>query len=203
MVAGMQLIGLTGGIASGKSTIGRRLEELGAVRIDADVLAREAVAPGSPGLAAVRERFGADVLRSDGSLDRAALGSRVFADAGALTALNEIVHPEVHRLFGERVAEIAVRDPDAIVVYEVPLLVEAGRAYDWDHVVAAEAPAEQRVRRMVELRGMSEADARGRIANQAGDEERRAIADTVIDTSGSEAHTIGQTDALWRCLTGE
>lgn len=197
----MELIGLTGGIASGKSTIGRRLEQLGAVRIDADQLARDAVAPGSSGLARVVERFGADLLREDGTLDRAGLGSIVFDDAEALAALNGIVHPEVRRLFDARVAEARERDPDAIVVYEVPLLVEAARDQGWDLVVVAEAPAEQRVARMIELRGMGEADARSRIGHQASDAERRAIADVVIDTSGSEAETVAQVDELWRRIT--
>lgn len=197
----MKLIGLTGGIASGKSTIGRRLEQLGAVRVDADELARDAVAPGSPGLARVLRRFGEDLQRADGTLDRAALGAIVFGDAEALAALNDIVHPEVRRLFEARAEEARERDPDAVVVYEVPLLVEAARDQGWDLVVVAEAPAEQRVERMVELRGMSEGDARSRIGNQASDAERRAVADVVIDTSGARADTLEQVDALWRWIT--
>ncbi|RGE22494.1 dephospho-CoA kinase [Leucobacter sp. wl10] len=197
----MKLIGLSGGIASGKSTIGRRLEQLGAVLIDADELAREAVAPGSPGLGGVVDRFGAGVLRGDGSLDRSALGAIVFGDEAALAALNAVVHPEVRRLFAARVAEARDRDPEAIVVYDVPLLVEAARDQAWDLVVIAEAPAEQRIARMVELRGMSETDARNRIARQASDAERRAVADVVIDTSGSKARTLSQVDELWRRIT--
>ena len=199
----MTLIGLTGGIAAGKSTIGRRLAELGAIRIDADQLARDAVAVGSPGLARVAKAFGADrVIRSDGSLDRAALGAIVFADAEALARLNGIVHPEVQRLFAEAQAAARAADPDAVVVYEIPLLVEAARELPFDLVVVAEAPREVRVARMVELRGMSEADARGRIANQASDAERRAVADVVIDTAGTEAETLEQVDALWDRLRG-
>ncbi len=199
----MTLIGLTGGIAAGKSTIGRRLAELGAIRIDADQLARDAVAVASPGLARVAEAFGADrVIRSDGSLDRAALGAIVFADAEALARLNGIVHPEVQRLFAEAQAAALAADPDAVVVYEIPLLVEAARELPFDLVVVAEAPSEVRVARMVELRGMSEADARGRIANQASDAERRAVADVVIDTAGTEAETLAQVDALWDRLRG-
>ncbi|WP_449281442.1 dephospho-CoA kinase [Leucobacter sp.] len=197
----MKLIGLTGGIASGKSTIGRRLEQLGAVRVDADELAREAVAPGSPGLARVLDRFGRGLRRADGTLDRAALGAIVFGDAEALAALNGIVHPEVRRLFDARAEAARERDPGAVVVYEVPLLVEAARDQGWDLVVTAEAPAEQRVERMVELRGMSESDARSRIGNQASDAERRAVADVVIDTSGTRAETLAQVDALWRRIT--
>lgn len=193
----MTLIGLTGGIASGKSTIGARLAELGAVRIDADQLARDAVAPGSPGLARVSERFGEAVLQADGSLDRAALGAQVFSDAAKLADLNAIVHPEVRRLADERISAARAEDPDAVIVYEIPLLVEADRGGDWDLIVVADAPVEQRVARMVSLRGMTEADARRRVANQASDAERRAVADVVIDTSGSEAETLAQVDALW------
>lgn len=197
----MKLIGLTGGIASGKSTIGRRLEQLGAVRIDADELAREAVAPGSPGLARVLDRFGDGLRREDGTLDRAALGAVVFGDPEALAALNAIVHPEVQRLFAARARVAQEQDPDVVVVYEVPLLVEATRDQGWDLVVVAETPAEQRIERMVELRGMSEADARNRIGNQASDADRRAVADVIIDTSGTRAETLEQVEALWRRLT--
>ena len=198
----MQLIGLTGGIASGKSTIGARLAELGAVRIDADQLARDAVAPYTPGYAAIVERFGCAILRDDDAeIDRAALGAVVFREPEALSDLNAIVHPEVHRLFREALAVARAADPEAIVVYEIPLLVESGRAEDFDQIVVADAPQEARVCRMVEERGMSEGDARARIANQAGDAERRALADVIIDTSGSLAETLRQTDELWRRLT--
>ncbi len=197
----MRLIGLTGGIAAGKSTIGRRLAQHGAIRIDADDLARDAVAPGSPGLARVVQRFGSGVLRADATLDRAALGARVFGDAAALGELNAIVHPEVRRLFRERVERARAEDPDAIVVYEVPLLVEtAARDEPWDHIVVAEADADTRIARMMSLRGMSEDAARQRISQQASDEERRAVADAVIDTSGTEAETLEQADRLWRQL---
>ncbi|KAM9865007.1 Dephospho-CoA kinase [Leucobacter aridicollis] len=199
----MQLIALTGGIAAGKSTVGRRLAELGALRIDADQLARDAVAPGSPGLAQVVARFGDGLLAADGSLNRAALGERVFADPDELAALNAIVHPEVRRLADEAIQAAIRTAPDAVVVYEIPLLVESGAkpgegGLDWDTVVVADAPVETRVARMVELRGMTEAEARSRIANQASDEDRRAIADVLIDTSGTEQETLEQVDALWR-----
>lgn len=195
----MTVIALTGGIASGKSTIGRRLAELGAVRIDADQLAREAVAPGSPGLARVAERFGPGVIGASGELDRAALGAIVFGDAAALAELNAIVHPEVRRIAAEQIAAAEAADPDAVVVYEIPLLVETGAAHDsgWDLVLVADAPAEQRISRLIELRGMDDAAARARISHQAGDAERLAVADRVIDTSRSEAETIAQVDALW------
>lgn len=197
----MTLIGLTGGIASGKSMIGARLAERGATRIDADQLARDAVDAGSPGLARIRDRFGATVLNEDGSLDRAALGALVFSDPAALAELNGIVHPEVRRLAAEHIARARAADSDAVIVYEIPLLVETGRDDEWDLIVVADAPVEQRVARMLELRGMSEEDARRRIANQASDEERRAIADVIIDTSGTEDHTLAQIDELWEELT--
>ena len=197
----MQTIVLTGGIASGKSTIGRRLEALGATRIDADQLAREAVEPGSPGLAGVVARFGEGILLPDGTLDRAALGAIVFADPAALAELNGIVHPEIARLYEARLAAVRAAKPDGIVVYEVPLLVEGGKTEGWDLIVVADAPAETRVARMVTLRGMDEGEARRRIANQASDEERLAVADVVIDTSGTEAETLEQVDRLWERLT--
>ncbi|UTX54445.1 dephospho-CoA kinase [Leucobacter aridicollis] len=199
----MQLIALTGGIAAGKSTVGGRLAELGAIRIDADQLARDAVAPGSPGLAKVVSRFGVSLLEEDGSLNRAALGERVFASPEELQALNAIVHPEVRRLADEAIQAAARSRPDAVIVYEIPLLVESGvmpseGGLDWDMIVVAEAPVETRVARLVELRGMTEAEARNRIANQASDAARREIADVVIDTSGTKGETIEQVDALWR-----
>ncbi|MGJ0204338.1 dephospho-CoA kinase [Leucobacter sp. gxy201] len=197
----MQLIALTGGIAAGKSTIGDRFAQLGAVRIDADRLSRDAVAPATPGLARVIERFGPEVIATGGELDRAKLGGIVFGDASALADLNAIVHPEVQRLLDERLAEVERCDPDVIVVYEIPLLAETGKTRDYDLVVVADAPEEQRVQRMIELRGMTESEARGRIANQAGDEARRRLADVVIDTSRTRADTIAQVDALWARLT--
>lgn len=197
----MKLIALTGGIASGKSTVGRRLESLGAIRIDADQLAREAVTPGSAGLEDVRRRFGTSVLTDEGSLDRAALGALVFEDPDALGALNDIVHPRVRELADARIATIRREHPDAIVVYEIPLLVESEVSLAWDLVVVTEAPTQMRIERLTQLRGMTAADARHRIERQAGDDERRAIADIVIDTSGSEAETLAQADALWHRLT--
>lgn len=202
----MQLIALTGGIASGKSTVGRRLEELGAVRIDADQLARDAVALGSSGLSQIRDRFGDAVLAGGGTLNREALGQVVFADKKALADLNAIVHPEVRRLARERIAEAERADDQAIVVYEIPLFVESGAGgpdaeFEWDLVVIADAPVEQRITRMMELRGMSEEDARGRVSHQASDAERREIADAIIDTSGTLAHTLEQVAALWDRLS--
>jgi dephospho-CoA kinase len=191
------LIGLTGGIASGKSTVARRLAESGAVVVDADQLAREAVAPGSPGLRAVASAFGPGVLAADGSLDRPALGAIVFADADARERLNGIVHPEVGRLSRARFAAAVAADPHAVVVYDVPLLAESRGAREFDRIVVVHAPAEERVRRMVEFRGMAEDEARRRVAAQASDEERLALADEVIDASGTLESTLEQADALW------
>lgn len=199
----MDVIGLTGGIAAGKSAIAARLAALGAIVIDADVLAREAVSPGSPGLAAIRERFGDDVLGPDGGLDRPALGARVFSDPEARVALNAIVHPEVRRLYREQLAPIEQDDPQAIVVYDVPLLIESRSADEFTTIVVAHAPAEQRVERLVTLRGMDRAAAQDRVAAQASDAERLAAADVVIDTSGTIAHTLEQVDALWERLVAE
>lgn len=196
----MQLIALTGGIASGKSTVAARLVEHGAVLVDADQLAREAVAPGSAGLKQIAERFGPDVVTASGELDRAALGAIVFADPESLADLNAITHPIVREL-----GEVAIRaageaDHDAVVVYDVPLLAETDASFDWDLVVVTEAPTALRVSRMTQLRGMSEEDARRRIANQASDRERRSLADVLIDTGGSLQATIDQADQLWRQL---
>ncbi len=199
----MDVIALTGGIAAGKSTVAARLAEHGAIVIDADQLAREAVAPGSPGLAAVVERFGAAVLTDDGALDRAALGSIIFGDATERAALNAIVHPEVRRLYRAHVDRIAEADPDAIVIYDVPLLVEARAADEFALVVVAHAPAEVRVDRLVDLRGLDRASALARVQAQASDAERLALADVVIDTSGTLESTIEQVDALWRRLVAD
>lgn len=194
----MYLIGLTGGIASGKSTIARRLAERGAIVVDADVLAREAVEPGEPALAAIRAEFGDRVLAADGSLDRSALGAIVFSNEDALVALNSIVHPAVRRLSAQRIADAAADNPSAVVVYDVPLLVESALENPFDQIVVAHASAETRVQRLVSLRGLSVEDARRRVAAQASDAERLAVADTVIDTDGSMAHTVEQVDRLWR-----
>lgn len=196
----MKLVALSGGIAAGKSTIAKRLRELGAHHIDADLLAREAVAPGSEGLRHIREHFGPGVISKDGTLDRAQLGARVFANTTELEALNAIVHPEVRKLATARIDEIRAQDDDAIVIYDVPLLVEAGVNLPWDLVVIAEAPAPERLRRLIEIRGMSEVEAQRRIAHQADDSARRAVADVVIDTSSSVEETLRQTDALWKNL---
>jgi dephospho-CoA kinase len=196
----MPLVALTGGIASGKSTIARRLAEHGAVVIDADQLVREVQAPGSPVLDAIADAFGDDMLRPDGSLDRAALGTRVFGDEAAIRRLNAIVHPAVRAESARRFAEAFAADPAAVVVYDVPLLVEARAEDPWELVVVAHAPADVRAALLVELRGLSEAEAAARIASQAPDEARLRIADVVIDTAGTLDDTLRQTDELWNRL---
>ncbi len=196
----MRILGLTGGIAAGKSVVARRLKELGAVHVDADAIAREVVEPGTPGLDAIRRRFGAGVIAPDGTLDRAALGAIVFSDADARSDLNRITHPAVWRRSRELFAEAAEADPDAIVVYDVPLLAEGTRRDEFDRIVVVHAPREERLRRLVELRGMTAEEATRRIEAQASDEERLAIADEVLDTGGTLDETLRQVDDLWTRL---
>jgi dephospho-CoA kinase len=197
----VQLIGLTGGIASGKSTVARRLAERGAVAVDADQIAREVVEPGTPALAEIAATFGDGVLNADGSLNRAALGAIVFSDESSRLRLNAITHPAVLRRSTERFEEARRANPDAIIVYDVPLLVETANAYPFDLIVVAHADAETRIRRLVELRGMAADEATRRIRSQASDEERLAVADVVIDTDGTLEHTLAQADSLWERLT--
>ncbi|MCL2455262.1 MAG: dephospho-CoA kinase [Micrococcales bacterium] len=199
----MQRIGLTGGIAAGKSVASRRLAELGAVVIDADELARAAVAPGTVGYDAVLEEFGPDVLAADGTLDREALGQVVFSDDAARARLEAIVHPEVRRIGAEREAAAAVRDPQAVVVHSVPLLVETGQADRFELLVLVNAPADLRVERLVRLRGMSQEQAQTRVAIQASDDERLAAADVILDGTGSDHDLIAQVDDLWTRLLAE
>lgn len=199
----MQRIGLTGGIAAGKSVAAMRFAELGAVVVDSDVLAREALAPGSAGLDAVVEEFGAEVLDEQGALDRAALGRRVFADDEARRRLEAIVHPVVRRLSAEREAAAAATDPAAVVVHDIPLLVETGQADTFHVVVVVHAPALLRVERLVRLRGMDREDAEARVGAQADDETRLAAADVVLDGTGSEADLRTQVDDLWARLSVE
>ena len=199
----MRVFGLTGGIASGKSLVADRLSQLGAVIVDADLLARAAVESGSVGLAAIEAEFGPGVLTATGDLDRAALGALIFADSSARDRLNAIVHPEVRRLGELQIAAAAADEPDAIVIYDIPLLVEAGpaRRAPFDGVIVVTADVRERVRRMVDDRGMTEQDALARIAAQATDDERLAIATHHIDNAGSPAHTLNQIDRLWRELS--
>ncbi|MDQ4212998.1 dephospho-CoA kinase [Microbacterium capsulatum] len=196
----MPLIALTGGIASGKSTIAARLVEHGAVVIDADRIVRDVQLPGSPVLTRIAEEFGDEMILPDGALDRARLGGRVFGDPDALARLNGIVHPAVKAESQRRFREALAADPAQVVVYDVPLLLEARVDDPWDLIVVADAPAGLREDRLVQNRGMAREDARARIASQAPDEKRRAIADVLIDTSGEMAETIRQTDELWARL---
>lgn len=192
------LIALTGGIASGKSTVSARLAERGGVIVDADAIVREVQAPGSPVLDAIAREFGADVVRDDGSLDRGALGSRVFGDPAAVARLNAIVHPAVGAESAARFARAFAEDPEAVVFYDVPLLVEARAGDPWELIVVVHAPAAVRRQRLVDLRGMSEADADARLSAQVADDVRLAIADVVIDTNGTIEETYRQVDQLWR-----
>jgi dephospho-CoA kinase len=194
------LIALTGGIAAGKSTVAERLAELGAVIVDADQVVRDVQGPGSPVLQRIVAEFGDGILSADGSLNRAALGSLVFGHPDRLAALNAIVHPAVREESARRFGQAFSADADAVVVYDVPLLVEARVDDPWELIVVAHAPAEVRERRLRELRGMSAQEAASRIASQVPDEARLGIADVVIDTAGTLAQTRDQVDVLWEAL---
>lgn len=195
----MRLIGLTGNIASGKSTVARLLAERGAVIVDADVLAREAVEPGTPALEAITERWGAEVIASDGTLDRDALRQVVFAERGQLEALNGIVHPEVERLRDERVA--AAREQGAeIVVCDIPLLFERHLAEQFEAIVLVDAPRPMRLERLVRDRGLNEAEAMNMIAAQMPAELKRARADFVIDNTGTFEMLEARVDEVWQAL---
>ena len=175
-------IGLTGGVGSGKSTVADLLRDRGAVVIDSDVLAREVVEPGTPGLAAVVEAFGDGVLAEDGSLDRAELGRRVFVDEGFRRRLQDILHP----LIRARSAEIAAEAPaGALVVHDIPLLVETGQADRFETVLVVDVPVETQVERLVRDRGWSREDAEARVRAQAGRDERLAVATHVLDNTGT------------------
>ncbi|WP_330350121.1 dephospho-CoA kinase [Streptomyces sp. NBC_00582] len=194
----MLKVGLTGGIGAGKSEVSRLLVERGAVLIDADRIAREVVAPGTPGLAAVVDAFGEEVLTADGALDRPRLGSIVFADPEKLAALNAIVHP----LVGARSRELESAAPeDAVVVHDVPLLTENGLAPLYDLVIVVDAAPETQLDRLVRLRGMTEQDARARMAAQATREQRRAIADVLIDNDVPLAELERRVKDVWAELT--
>ena len=194
----MITVGLTGGIGSGKSEVARLLAEHGAVVVDADALAREAVAPGTPGLEAVVAEFGPGVLAADGSLDRPALGRLVFADGAKRAALEAIVHPYVGRRSRELMAAAA---DDAVVVYDVPLLVEKSLQDGYDVVVVVDATDETRLTRLMAGRGMAEDDARARMTAQATREQRLAVADHVVPNDGDLDGLRQQVAALWAALT--
>jgi dephospho-CoA kinase len=189
-------VGLTGGVGSGKSTVAKLLAGHGAVVIDADAIAREVVEPGTPGFDAVVEAFGADIVGPDGRLDRPALAAIVFGDEQRRVQLNAIVHP----LVGQRTIEVAqAAAPDAVVVYDIPLLVENDMAGGFDFVIVVAADVATRLARL-EARGMAEADARERMAAQASDEQRRAVADAVIENDGSLDDLGAAVDAVWERL---
>ena len=185
------LIGLTGGIGSGKSTVAKRLVELGATEIDADLLAREVVAPGTEGLEAVAGRFGEDLVNADGSLDRALLAQRAFSSEESRKALEAILHPLIQRLSRERISQAT-----GLVVYTIPLLVETDSTLPFDKIVTVSAPEDVRVERLVQSRGMTEAEAKARIAAQASDMQREAIADFVINADCTMEELFAQVDRI-------
>jgi dephospho-CoA kinase len=192
-------VGLTGGVASGKSTVSAMLADLGAVVVDADLLARDVVARGTDGLAEVVAEFGDSVLTADGELDRPAVGALVFADEGKRRRLEAIIHPRVRA----RGAELEAAAPEgAVVVHDIPLLVETGQAGSFDAVVVVDVPREVQVDRLVRLRGMSPEDAEARVAAQATREERLAAATHVVDNTGSRDDLRERVSALHRELGG-
>lgn len=191
-------VGLTGGVGSGKSTVADMLRELGAVVIDADELAREVVAPGTSGLAAVTEEFGASVLTPQGALDREALGALVFADPDARRRLEAIVHPRVRR----RAAELeAAAGPGAVVVHDIPLLVETGQAADFEAVLVVDVPVETQVTRTMAERGWSREEAEARVAAQATREQRNAAATHLIDNTGTREDLRDRVAQVFAALT--
>src|SRR5689334_12955301 len=187
------MVGLTGGIGSGKSSVAQLLAQKGAVVVDADAIAREVVEPGMPALAALVERFGADILRTDGSLDRPALAKKAFVDEESRKALEAITWPAIGEEFFRRISEAP---EGSIIVHDVPLLVEGTRGYDYGAVIVVEAPVEVRLAR-VEARGVARADAEARLAAQATEEERRKVATWVIANGGDLAGLEKQVNALW------
>jgi dephospho-CoA kinase len=194
------VIGLTGGIGSGKSTVSAMLAERGAVVIDADAIVRELQQPGTPVFAAMVERFGREIVAPDGTLDRAAVADRVFGDPEALADLNAIVHPAVGAEIARRLEELA--PTDAVVVLDVPLLVESKNPYPVAGLLVVDVDPDVAVRRLVEHRGMREADVRARMARQASREERLARADHVIDNSGTLDDLARQVDEAWAWIEG-
>lgn len=194
----MLLVGLTGGIGAGKSTVARLLAARGAEVIDADDLARRAVARGTDGFERVVRLFGPEILAADGDIDRPHLAEIVFADADRRRALEAIVHPEVARLFAEAVE--LHRDTDDVVVYAVPLVVEAGLAEAFDVIVVVVADADRRIARVVDDRGLHAEEVRRRIAAQASDEERARVADVILDNEGDLDRLERQVDRLWSDL---
>jgi len=194
----MLLVGLTGGIGSGKSTVARMLEKRGAIVFDADVLARQAVAPGTPGFEKVVERFGPNVLAPGGGLDREALASIVFADPAARRNLEGIVHPEVRRMFAEGCEEY--RDSDRVVVFSAPLLVETGMHTAFDLLIVVSAPVATQIERLMRERAMPERAVQARIEAQLPLEAKAEVADVLVDNEGTLEDLEAQVDRLWRDL---
>jgi dephospho-CoA kinase len=197
----MPAVGLTGGIGSGKSEVARRFAALGAVIVDSDVIAREVVEPGTEGLARITEEFGSQVLGSDGTLDREALAAVVFGDDEARARLSAILHPLIGMRALEAVAAAEKRDPDAVVVQDIPLLVEAGLADHYPVVVVVDTPEETQLERLTTVRGMTEADARARVASQATREQRLAAATYVIANDGDLDALQARVEQVWAQLT--
>jgi dephospho-CoA kinase len=194
----MLLVGLTGGIGAGKSTVATMLQRRGATVIDADELARRAVRKETPAFVRIVETFGDDVVAPDGELDRAALAAIVFADPERRRELERITHPEVARLLQAELEPL--RATDGVVVYASPLMVESGMNDGVDVLVVVAAPVEEQLRRVDAQRGLSERDARARVAAQASDEERAAVADVILDNGGTLEELDAQVDRLWRDL---
>jgi dephospho-CoA kinase len=190
----MYLVGLTGGIASGKSTVAARWAQQGAIEIDADLLAREVVAEGSVGASQIRQVFGAEVFNADGTLDRAKLGSIVFADAGKRSQLEAIVHPLVKAAAKARMQSLP---QNSIVVYNVPLLVEASVDLPFDFVVTVEAPAKEQIERLKQFRGMNEVEAQRRVAAQANPAQRANAADVILNSNQDLSLLLKDADSLW------
>lgn len=203
----MRVIGLTGGMGAGKSTVARLLADRGAHVVDADAIAREVVEPGEPALTRIVERFGDGVLLDDGALDRAALAAIVFSDDAARADLEAITHPAIRARMQERFAGHAAAEQDEagerVVVLDHPLLVETGLAEGLEVVVVVQAPVELRVQRLAEGRGVDPDDARRRMAAQASDEERAAAATHVLRNDADEAALAGQVDSLWTDVVGD
>jgi dephospho-CoA kinase len=199
----VRLVGLTGGIATGKSTAARLFAERGAIVVDADVLARRAVAPGTACLEAIRQEFGARVLRPDGSLDREALGALAFSDEAARERLNAIVHPQVAVEAEKELEAACARDPRAIVIYDVPLLFEVGMEGRFDRVVVVYVPREIQLRRLQGRDGVTRAEAEARLSSQWDIEEKVRRADHVLDNRGSVERLRQQVGDLWACWMDE
>lgn len=199
-MVGMLRVGLTGGIAAGKSTASQQFAKLGAVVIDYDQLAREAVAPGSPVLQQIADQLGSELIDSAGNLGRAQMAAKVFVDPRARQTLETLIHPRVFELAAVREAEAVRENPDAVVVHDVPLLIEKNLAQGFDAIVIVDTEEAVRERRLVEGRGLTEAEARARIAAGATDKQRREAADYILEGSGSAQSLADQVTDLWAKL---